>query len=553
MNESAGGRDGGPEPALAKAHARFARAAMAIYLATGAVGIGLLVTALDSDRTHQKSEARRRLALETQLRAESLARHLHLLVEEMTRLGLRSEVDLLDRNLGPEQDLLRLSHEKSTFFNVGVAILGRDGEVAWSEPRSFLAAGLGDGSALVADLGHTRAARIVPGRGAADGAAVLYVASPVMRNGQFTGALLGAIDLVSGRNLDGDAARESGVRLALATREGRLIYPPGPVGFEDEPSFKALFPAASEPVLGQATLQGRDTIVASAPVQGTDFTLLSLADSATLFGPARARFVTRLVPALTLASAPLLVLVVLLRRSLRTFRRSEEEVLRNERLRSLGEAVDLIAHEVKNSLNGLRVGLGLVLHADRGLEARNRQAVAGLQTEIERLSNFTTELLSFSKGVVPRPVALDLGEFVRKVAELGRATADNRGIVFHVQPPPQAIRVMADPSLIHVVIANLVGNALDFAGAATAPPPRVVVRVEALDGVARVRVADNGPGVAEFVKARLFEPFVTGKPNGVGIGLALSRKIARAHGGDLTLEDAGPGAAFHLTLPLEAT
>jgi len=78
----------------------------------------------------------------------------------------------------------------------------------------------------------------------------------------------------------------------------------------------------------------------------------------------------------------------------------------------LGEAVNLIAHEVKNSLNGLRVGLDLILQADRlALETRHRQAVSGLRTEMERLSTFTTELLSFSKGVVPRPVPLDLVEF----------------------------------------------------------------------------------------------------------------------------------------------
>ena len=65
-------------------------------------------------------------------------------------------------------------------------------------------------------------------------------------------------------------------------------------------------------------------------------------------------------------------------------------------------------------------------------------------------------------------------------------------------------------------------------------------------------VQDNGPGVSPQVRPRLFEPFVTGKPSGVGIGLALSRNIARAHGGDLVLEDGAPGVTFILTLPLAA-
>jgi signal transduction histidine kinase len=66
-----------------------------------------------------------------------------------------------------------------------------------------------------------------------------------------------------------------------------------------------------------------------------------------------------------------------------------------------------------------------------------------------------------------------------------------------------------------------------------------------------VRVSDNGPGVPAELRARLFEPFVTGKPSGVGIGLALSRRIALAHGGDLALEPGGAGASFLLTLPAE--
>jgi signal transduction histidine kinase len=68
-----------------------------------------------------------------------------------------------------------------------------------------------------------------------------------------------------------------------------------------------------------------------------------------------------------------------------------------------------------------------------------------------------------------------------------------------------------------------------------------------------VRVIDNGPGVAEEIRPRLFEPFVTGRSNGVGIGLALSRRIARAHGGDLRLVDNPRGTCFELTLPEEGS
>jgi len=100
-----------------------------------------------------------------------------------------------------------------------------------------------------------------------------------------------------------------------------------------------------------------------------------------------------------------------------------------------------------------------------------------------------------------------------------------------------------------------VGNALD-AALASASAPRVDVRLSVEQGVARLRVSDNGKGVSASMRSRLFEPFQSEKPNGVGIGLALARKIARAHGGDLVLDEAQgtrpgfPGASFVLTVPI---
>jgi signal transduction histidine kinase len=541
------------ETSLAAAHARFGRAVMSVYVATAAVAIVLLVAALVTDLGDEKEAARQTLALETQVRSYYLARHLRLLADELTRLGLRSEVDLLDENMEPERSLLRLTHEKSAFFNVGVAILSPDGEVLWSEPQTFLAGGAPVSvDRLIATLKGTHAIQVAPGAVEREKTSVLYVASPILRGGRFTGALLGAIDLGEGGAIEQRAGSGREIVVALVTREGAVVYPPEPLPFGSDAIGKTV--QTTEPGVQEARLGGRPMVIAGAPVHGTEFTLLSLAPADVLFGPARSRLVTRLASGLTIASVPLVLLVLFLRNSLRTFRQAEEDAVRDDRLRSLGEAVDLIAHEVKNSLNGIRLGLDLILQADRtGLETRHRQPVAGLRWEISRLSDFTTEMLSFSKGVVPRPVSIDLGELVRKVAELSGEAARSQSVQLDVARVEHPVRVRADPALLHVVVANLVGNALDFAAAGGAEEPRVVVRVEAEGSQARVRVMDNGPGVSKTVRPRLFEPFVTSKPNGVGVGLALSRRIARAHGGDIVLEESQPGAAFDLILPAEAS
>jgi two-component system C4-dicarboxylate transport sensor histidine kinase DctB len=532
---------------LAAAHARFARAAMSIFVGTAAVALGLLVVSLATDLEHQKKTALDMLSLETQVRSHYLTRHLQLLADELTRLGMRSEVNLLDENMEPERSLLRLTHEKSAFFDMGVAILDRDRAVAWSEPQTFLAPGarpVEEGA--FADLKQSRAVRVVATQWT-PGAPVLYVVSPILRNGRFTGALLGGID--PGTLL---LDRRAGTLLALFTEDGGLVYPLR-LPFNTDPVWQAAGSQPADPFAFEVELGGRRQVVAGAPVHDTGFTLLSLTDADALFGPARRRLATRLALGLALASLPLLLVAFLLRRSLRAFWRAEEDAVRGERLRLLGEAVDLIAHEVKNSLNGLRMGLDLILQGDHtGLEARQRRAVTGLRQEMERLSNFTSELLFFSKGVVPRPVSLDLAQFVPKVTELARDAAEAQGVALKVVPADSRVPVRADPALVHVVIANLVGNAVNFAAVGEAAPPWVEVRVTTADSTAGVLVRDSGPGVAPSVKARLFEPFVTGKPNGVGIGLALSRRIARAHGGDLVHEEVPAGAAFRLILPREA-
>jgi signal transduction histidine kinase len=536
-----------PGTELAAAHARFARAAMSIYVGTAAVALGLLLVSLATDLEHEKKTARDMLSLETQVRSHYVTRHLQLLADELTRLGMRSEVNLLDENMEPERSLLRLSHEKSAFFDVGVAILGRDRAVLWSEPETFLAPGarpVEEGS--FAELKQSRAVQVVAAE-RTPGAAVLYVVSPILRTGRFTGALLGGID--PGTLL---LDRRAGTQVALVTRDGGLVSPLR-LPFDIAPVWRAAGDRPADPFAFEVELAGRQEVVAGAPVHDTGFTLLSFTDAQALFGPARRRLATRLGLGLALASLPLVVVAFLLRRSLRAFRRAEEDAVRGERLRSLGEAVDLIAHEVKNSLNGLRMGLDVILQGDRtGLEARQRRAVAGLRREMERLSDFTSELLFFSKGVVPRPVSLDLAQFVPKVTELARDAAEAQGVALRVVPVDARVSVRADPALVHVVIANLVGNAVNFAAVGEAALPWVEVTVTTADSTAGVVVRDSGPGVAPSVKPRLFEPFVTGKPNGVGIGLALSRRIARAHGGDLVHEEAPAGAAFRLILPMEA-
>jgi two-component system C4-dicarboxylate transport sensor histidine kinase DctB len=531
-------------PKSSVAHTRFARAALAIYAGAAALAIVLLVGTLTTDKSHDEDQARSKLVLENEAHAHYLSHHLGLLVTELRRLSTRSEINLGDEDLDPERSLLQLSHEKSTFFNLGVAILGADGKVVWAEPAPFLPIGEDfGGEPWFAQLSASSSVRVVPV--APDQPdAVLYVVSPVIRAGVFSGALLGGIDLAQSDSLD-VAGRSQVTRTILTTAEGKVVYPPRPPALAREQAWtRTIEGASSAPSTVDVTLEDNAQTLAIAPLSESGLILVALAERARLYAPAKARFRLRLVYGLVVAAIPLGLLVVLLGRSLRELKRAEAEEMRQARLRHLGEAANLIAHEVRNSLNGLAMGLDVIMRGQGG-----QRVAEALRKEIARITQFSTELMTFSKGVVPRPVDVDLAELVPKVIELAREQAGELGVTIDVTPAEAPIKVKADPALLHVVISNLVGNGLE-ALAGRESGARVGVAIGAHASWAELRVSDNGPGVAPDVKAQLFEPFVTGKPSGVGIGLALSRKIARAHGGDLVLDDAARETTFVLTVPL---
>jgi signal transduction histidine kinase len=579
-----------PTPnALALAHARFARAALGIYLAAAAISVVLLLIALYTDKQHDEEQIKAQIRLQTEARAHSLGQRLALLGDELRRLSERSEVDLNDQDLAPEKSLLQLSHERSALFTVGVAILDKGGGVVWSEPQAFLDGGASfAGESWFGSVQRGRTFRIVPVQPDRPDS-LLYVVTGLVKRGEFTGALLGAVDLAHGQPLAPDKPA-SKLLTVVATAAGEVVYPPVPPGFASERGWRSLFTSALDGPFSKATvLDGVRTLVASSPVTGTELVLMSVGNEEELFRPEAARLRLRLLAGLALALAPSVLLLLLFRRSLKLFRKSEEAAVREERLRLLGEAANSIAHEVKNALNGLSMGLDLVVRATseggeptrslfplHGLPfgapasrpgggpasargpvnaERRERIVSELRHEIQRLSEFTTELMTFSRGVEPRRQKLDLTDFLPKVTGLLHDSAEELGGEIELRAPPDPVWVEADGALLHAVISNLAGNALD-AATAGAPTPRVEVRLDVHDETVELRVSDNGPGVSASMKPRLFEPFQSEKANGVGIGLALARKIARAHGGELMLDEGPdarpgfPGASFVLTLPL---
>jgi two-component system sensor histidine kinase HydH len=225
---------------------------------------------------------------------------------------------------------------------------------------------------------------------------------------------------------------------------------------------------------------------------------------------------------------------------------ARHEVLRAhaERARELAALSGEIAHELKNPLASIK-GLSALL-AEDAADGKPKERLAVLRREVDRMQAILEEFLNFSRPLVPLAIeAVDLGALLAEVAEMHEGTARERDVRLVVRAEAQPVR--CDPRKIKQAVINLVQNAID------ASPGGAAVELEN-EGSApvRARVLDRGPGVADELAGKIFEPGVTTKARGSGLGLTIARALVRQHGGDLTIAArAGGGTVATLELPAE--
>ncbi|HEV3340904.1 MAG TPA: ATP-binding protein [Pirellulales bacterium] len=260
----------------------------------------------------------------------------------------------------------------------------------------------------------------------------------------------------------------------------------------------------------------------------------------------------------------------------------EREVLRGEQLAAVGQLAAGVAHELRNPLMAIKI---LVQSAAEGRDGALRgRDLAVVEEEIGRLERSIQALLDFARPPKPETVALDLRQLARQTVELVSARAEQQRVCLACQLPEQAAVVEVDGVQIRQVLLNLLFNALDamsdggevriavlrqnqrqFLARDDAEPQRPALlspasaapHQELLMGEAGepddgyvVRVADAGSGLPTELGNRIFEPFVSTKETGTGLGLPICRRIIEDHGGEIKAQNGSQGGAeFLVWLP----
>jgi signal transduction histidine kinase len=211
-----------------------------------------------------------------------------------------------------------------------------------------------------------------------------------------------------------------------------------------------------------------------------------------------------------------------------------------EHLSRAGMMAASMAHEIKNPLEGI-YGAAQIL---RERDAEDERFIKMILKDTERLNEVVQRFLQFSKFFVPEPVQFELISFVKDF--ITRQNTLDELHKLELECNTGDLEVLLDKDGLTQVLLNLVQNAKRYQVAGK----DVKLRVKKMDGTVSISVEDEGPGIKNEDKERLFDPFFTTSVKGTGLGLAISRKIAKGMGGDLYYEPMSPGSRFVLVLPL---
>ncbi len=225
----------------------------------------------------------------------------------------------------------------------------------------------------------------------------------------------------------------------------------------------------------------------------------------------------------------------------------ETTVRQQDRLAALGKVVAGVAHEIRNPLNSIRLGLELL---NRRLEKGTARVgeVQGAMEEVDRLDRILARLLAFGRPALEDRALQPIAPLVDRAVAMVHTQSGQKGVSIEVEAgearPPEAD---VDGLQVEQVVINLLLNAIE------ASPAGGTVRVGLAreDEFIRIAVSDDGPGIPDRARDHVFDPYFTTRDSGNGLGLAVSREVVAHHGGSLHFETGVGGTTFTMRLPTQ--
>lgn len=222
------------------------------------------------------------------------------------------------------------------------------------------------------------------------------------------------------------------------------------------------------------------------------------------------------------------------------------EALRAQQMTTLAQLATGVAHEIRNPLTAIKmlIQVNRSSFAEAGLPTDDLELV---EQEIRRMERSINSLLDYARPEKGEPKHLVLQDSIRRVLQLIQGQCEARQVRVVLDLPEEDVRISGDEAHIQQLLLNLCLNAMDAMGTGG----KIDLRLRQSLDEAELTVTDTGPGICEEIMDHIYDPFVTTKVNGIGLGLGICRRIAEAHQGRLEgFNSAGGGAVFRLTLPL---
>jgi signal transduction histidine kinase len=234
--------------------------------------------------------------------------------------------------------------------------------------------------------------------------------------------------------------------------------------------------------------------------------------------------------------------------------RYHHAMVQAERLAAVGQTIAALSHHIKNILQGLRSGSEIL---QMGLTDKNdallHQGWKIVEKNQGKIYNLVMDMLSYSKEREPAIENTDVNRVVRDVLELLQGRINDMNVKLDTRLDEKLPIVQADPEGLHRALLNIVSNALDAVEDRKAPQVAIATALEGEGEWVRVLILDNGVGIPASKLTDIFKPFVSTKGSkGTGLGLAVSRKIMREHGGDINVQSQPGKTKFILRLPLRS-